>query len=158
MKRNLLVAGSLVPLYENEIIKCNEFTEEYGLKLSLQDIKVIIESREEALSRNGRIEFGSGVVKKIIEKFCDSPYISQYNYLDTINELIDIFYYYKNETMDEISDDELIELMYKYFNSNCQGSLELLKGRELDKIADNIKYGIKDYLNISDNMEEYEDE
>ena len=98
------------------------------------------------------------MVKKIIEKFCDSPYISQYNYLDTINELIDIFYYYKNETMDEISDDELIGLMYKYYNSSCQGSLELLKGRELDRIADNIKYGVKDYLNISDYMEEYEDE
>ncbi|WP_279230461.1 DUF6323 family protein [Clostridium thermarum] len=45
------------------------------------------------MKRNGRIEFGSGVIGKIIMEFCDSPYISKHNYVEILNELIDIFLY-----------------------------------------------------------------
>jgi hypothetical protein len=141
-----------------EIIKCNEFTVEYGLKLSEEDTKSLVETRSEALSKNGRIEFGGGIVNKIIVEFCDSPYISQYNYISTINELLEIFYYYKNETLDFISDDELIYIMKEFFDNSCQGSLELLQDRELYKVAHNIKYGVADYLNIFGNVEDEGDE
>ena len=141
-----------------EIIKCNEFTIEYGLKLSEEDTKSLVETRSEALSKNGRIEFRGGIVNKIIAEFCDSPYISQYNYVSTINELIEIFYYYKNETLDFISDDELIHIMKEFFDNSCQGSLELLQDRELYRVAHNIKYGVADYLNIFEDREEVGDE
>lgn len=129
-----------------EIQQFNEETLEYGLKLSDEDIKIIIRTRSEALRNNGRVEFGGVIIKKIISAFCDSPYISQYNYLETLDELIEVFYYYKNETMDEISDDELIDLMKRYFDNECQGSLELLRDRYLDTIAHNIKYGVENYI------------
>lgn len=132
----------------NDIIQCNEFTREYGLKLSCEDVKEIINTRNIALEKSGRIEFNGQIISKIIEAFCDSPYISQYNYSDTINELVEIFYNYKNETLDYISDDELIEIMEDKFDNYCQGSLELLEGRVLYKIADNIKNGFKDYTNL----------
>ncbi|EKN42403.1 hypothetical protein CFSAN001627_06965, partial [Clostridium botulinum CFSAN001627] len=80
--------------------------------------------------------------------FCDSPYISQYNYSETINELVEIFYNYKNETLDYISDDELIEIMKENFDNYCQGSLEILEGKALYRIANNIKSGFKDYTNL----------
>ena len=38
----------------------------------------------------------AGVIEKIILAFCDSPYISMHNYEETIHELLEIFYYYKN--------------------------------------------------------------
>ncbi|AKN30269.1 hypothetical protein Ccar_05285 [Clostridium carboxidivorans P7] len=132
----------------NDIIQCNESTREYGLKLSCEDVKEIINTRNIALEKSGRIEFNGQIISKIIEAFCDSPYISQYNYSDTINELVEIFYNYKNETLDYISDDELIEIMEDKFDNYCQGSLELLEGRVLYKIADNIKNGFKDYTNL----------
>ncbi|MBL4931873.1 DUF6323 family protein [Clostridium paridis] len=128
-----------------EIQECNEETLEYGLKLSDEDIRVILKTRNNALRSNGRFEFGGVIVKKIISAFCESPYISQYNYLETIDELIDIFYFYKNETMDEISDDELIDLMKNYFDNECQGSLELLSDRYLYNVAHNIKFGVNDF-------------
>ncbi|AJD31615.1 DUF6323 family protein [Clostridium sporogenes] len=132
----------------NDIIQCNEVTREYGLKLSDKDVKEIIDTRNIALQKSGRIEFNGQIINKIITSFCDSPYISQYNYSETINELVEIFYNYKNETLDYISDYELIEIMKENFNNYCQGSLEILEGKALYKISENIRYGIKDYTNL----------
>lgn len=134
----------------NEIIKCNYFTKEYGLKLTEKNIKEIMATRKESLNKFGRIEFNGEIVTKIIKRFCDSPYISQYNYSDSINELVEIFYNYKNETLDYIGDDELIDIMKTNFDDYCAGSMELLEGKVLYRIADNIRNGVKDYKKIID--------
>lgn len=134
----------------NEILRCNGITSEYGLKLSEEEVKEIINTRNMALQKSGRIEFNGQIINKIITAFCNSPYISQYNYSDTINELVEIFYNFKTETLDCIGDDELIEIMQEKFDNYCQGSLELLEGKVLYKIADNIRNSVKDYTNIQD--------
>jgi hypothetical protein len=156
MKNNLMLIQSSKISKQTfaEIQQFNEETLEYGLKLSDEDIKTIIETRSEALSENGRVEFDGGIIKKIISAFCDSPYISRNNYVETIDELIETFYYYKNETMEELSDDELIDLMKKYFDNECQGEVEFLKFKYLDNIAHNIKYGVADYLNVDGDEKE----
>jgi hypothetical protein len=162
MSNNLLAIYDSIIIKQSfvEIQKCNEETLEYGLKLSEEDIKDVISTRSEALSGNGRIEFGGGIIKKIISVFCDSPYISQYHYAETLNDLIETFYYYKNETIDQVSDDELIEVMKSFFDHQCQGSMELLKHKYLDGMASNIRFGIKDYLKVDDHeqFEEFEEE
>ena len=145
---NLFESNLLEKQIFNDISKCNEFTTEYGLLLQEEDVKEIIKTRNIALEKSGRIEFNGQIINKIISTFCDSPYISQYNYSDTINELVEIFYNYKNETLDYISDDELIEIMKEHFDNYCQGSLELLEGKVLYIIADNIRNGVEDYTNI----------
>ena len=125
----------------NEIVKCNDFTYNYGLVLTNQQAIELVETRTFVLKENGRIEFGGGVIDKIIKEFCDSPYISMHNYSEVLNELIEIFYYYKNETLDLICDDDLIKFMKNSFDGICQGSLELLAGRELAKMASNLRFG-----------------
>lgn len=134
----------------SEISSCNDFTSQYGVKLKKEEVKEIAETRQECLEKYGRIEFNGEIVTKIICKFCDSPYIYQDNYADTINGLIEIFYNYKNETLDYLNDDDLINIMKKFFDGYCQGSLELLEGKVLYKIADNIRNGVKDILNFDD--------
>lgn len=124
-----------------EIIQCNDLTIKYGLRLTEQQANELVETRNQVLNANGRVEFSGGVIHKIIQEFCDSPYISKDNYVETIQELIEIFYFYKNETEDLVSDDDLIHFMQNAFNHKCQGSLELLSGRELDKLANNLRYG-----------------
>jgi len=131
-----------------DIIKCNKTSSEYGLSLNPKQAQELVNTHQQALENNGRIEFTGGTIQKIIKCFCSSPFISKYNYADTLNDLVEIFYYFKNETDDEISDDELIILMRKYFNENCKGSLELLQGRELETLAHNIRYGIRDFMNL----------
>ncbi len=124
-----------------EIEKCNDFTARFGLQISRQNAVELIETRNLTLKDNGRIEFGSGVIHKIIREFCDSPYISMHNYVETLHELTELFYFYKNEALDLISDEDLIKFMKKSFDGKCQGSLELLAGRELANMARNLRYG-----------------
>ena len=124
-----------------DLQNCNDMTLRFGLILSAQQIQNLAERRIRALKDTGRIEFGQGVLKKIITEFCDSPYITQDNYEDAIIELQDSFYYFKNESIDLVSDDELISKMKYYFDGVCQGSLECLSGTSLEEICRGIRYG-----------------
>lgn len=142
-----------------KIEKSNEFTARFGLTLSHGDAVELVETQAHALKSSGRIEFGGGVIDKIIWEFCDSPYISMDNYPEILHELTEIFYYYKNETLDLISDDELIKFMKNSFDGICQGSLELLSRRELAKMAHNLRYGCPlDYFWDSESEKEGEHE
>ena len=141
----------------NKIIKCNDLTMRYGLVLKEKQAIELVETRSVALKENGRIEFSGGVIDKIIYGFCDSPYISMHNYEQTLHELIEMFYYYKNETLDLISDDDLIKYMKTAFDGICRGSLELLSGRELYRLARNLRYGYSvDYSDAAADSEEDE--
>lgn len=123
------------------IKKCNEYTSQYGLELSDNQISNLLERRKETLKETGRIEFREGIIDKLIKEFCDSPYINQENYAETLYELIETFYEYKNETMDLITDDELIEFMKKSFDGICQGDLEYLSGTVMYRMRENLLSG-----------------
>ena len=125
-----------------EIKKCNEITMKYGVTLSDTQIENLINKRFESLKNTGRIEFGDGILKELIEAFCDSPYIMKDTYEETLEELQDIFYFFKGEAMDQIADDELIEFMKEYFNGECQGSIEYLSGTNLEELCRNTRYGL----------------
>lgn len=137
-----LFSGALVEKQAvNEVMKCNDLTVKFGLVLTETQALALVETRSFALKENSRIEFGGGVIDKIINEFCDSPYLSMHNYEETLHELLETFYYYKNETLDLMSDDDLVKYMKNAFDGICQGSLELLSGRELHKLARNLRYG-----------------
>lgn len=130
-----------------DILHCNEITARYGLKLSPQQAQAIAKTRTASLKSNGRVELASSAVSSIIEAFCDSPYISQSDWAETLYELVDAFYYFKNETDDALDDQELISLMRQFFDQTC-GSVELVCGRDLEAVARNIRNGVADYANI----------
>ncbi|MFQ8600006.1 MAG: DUF6323 family protein [Oscillospiraceae bacterium] len=113
----------------------NEASAQYGLLLTREQAGLLLQARREALRKCGRIEFGSGVIDKLADAFCDSPYLSPGCYVQALQKLQELFYTYKNETLDLISDDELIEQMAYYFNTSCEGSFALLESRELDRLA-----------------------
>lgn len=123
------------------IKECNLFTQEYGLVLSDTQIKSLIEKRKEALKNTGRVELRGGILDKLIKAFCDSPYIDQENYASTLYELVDIFYEYKNESMDLVTDEELIKFMKKSFNGICKGSTNYLAGTVMDKMKKDLLQG-----------------
>ncbi len=124
-----------------EIMKCNDMTARFGLELTERQAAQLVETRAFALKTAGRIEFGGGVIQKLIYAFCDSPYLMGQNYESTLHELVELFYYYKNETENRFSDDELIDFMKKAYDGPCAGSLELLAGRELYRLAENLRWG-----------------
>lgn len=124
-----------------ELRQCNAVTGQYSLTLSEKQIADIVEKRYEALDATGRVEFGRGITKMLIEAFCDSPFIYQENYEESILELLDSFYYFKNESEDRIPDDELIAVMRRHFDTICQGSLEYLSGTTLEDLCRNTRFG-----------------
>lgn len=138
------------------IKKCNEFTNKYGLMLSDAQIESLMEKRIDILKNTGRIEFrnGNGIIDKIIKEFCDSPYINQENYVLILCGLLDIFYEYKNETMDLVTDDELIKFMKKSFNGICKGDIEYLSGTVMYKMKQRVLNGeLIDYIEIGEDYE-----
>ena len=136
------------------IKKCNEYTSQYGLELSDNQINNLLERRKEILKETGRIEFREGIIDKLIKEFCDSPYINQENYDENLYELIEVFYEYKNETMDLMTDNELIEFMKKSFDGICQGDLEYLSGTVMYRMRENLLSGKSiDYIEEGEDYE-----
>ena len=118
-----------------ELRECNDLIQSYGLSLSEPQMAELVEARFNALRETGRVEFGQGILEKLMKAFCDSPYLTQENYLETLFELQDSFYYFKNESQDLFSDDELIAFMKRYFDGFCQGSLDCLSGTSLEELC-----------------------
>jgi hypothetical protein len=106
-----------------EIRACNSVSEKYGLSLTEDQITELVECRKDALKKTGRVEFGGGILPKLIYAFCDSEYIDEENYESTLAELQEAFYYLKNEFRDTYSDDELIEYMVEKFNGTAHGQV-----------------------------------
>ena len=139
-----------------KVYECNAYTKRFGLQLSLQDTTLLLEERREKLKEEERVEFGGGILDKLIFAFCDSPYIYQENYVNSIGRLQEIFYLYKNESMDELTDDELIEFMQKSFNGECQGSCEYLEDTMLEKLARMVRGSSHSFIG-NYGGDEYED-
>ena len=118
-----------------EVRECNAYSANFGLVLTESEIDDLIAGRAEALRSSGRIEFGGGILPKLIRAFCDSPYLDQENYAETLAQLQEAFYYFKTEAMDRFSDDELVEFMVNVFHGRAQGSAEYLTGTSLEELA-----------------------
>lgn len=133
-------------MQRNEIRKTNEYTCQYGLCLTEEDIQELVLERRECLTEQQRVEFGKGVLDKIIFAFCDSRYIYQKNYVETIAKLQEIFYLYKNKSMDTLTDEELLTLMRDAFDGKCQGSLEYLEETFLEDFARDLRANTNKFM------------
>ena len=111
---------------ENEILDLNEKSQIYGLTLNKEDVKEIINSRDNTLKNYGRIELDIGITKMIIENLYKSQYTDKDDYVYAINDLHEVFYYLKNETLDQISDIEIIYIIDEVYN-NCSGRIDIVQ-------------------------------
>ena len=115
-----------------QILELNETTAEYGVVLSERDAADLVQTRNKSLRDNDRIEMGIGVLPNIIEKFSRSSFVNQSNYAETLNDLLDLFYYIKSESRDEISDNDLVDRLYNDYENKYFGSMDLMNGRVFD--------------------------
>lgn len=111
---------------ENEILDLNKKSQVYGLTLNKEDVKEIINSRDNTLKNYGRIELDIGITKMIIENLYKSQYTDKDDYVYAINDLHEVFYYLKNETLDQISDIEIIDIIDEVYN-NCSGRIDIVQ-------------------------------
>ncbi|MCI8885815.1 MAG: hypothetical protein HFG87_07505 [Dorea sp.] len=126
-------------------METNQYTQRYGLILKPEDAQIIVAERRNTLREQKRVEFGQGILPQLIYEFCDSGYISQSNYVETMVRLQEIFYLYKNETMDELTDNELVHFMKEQFETVCYGDLDYLEGTCLDIFSQAVRSGYRGY-------------
>lgn len=117
----------------NNILSLNKKTEVFNLFLTKKDALNLIQVKNNILKENGRIEILSNVIETIIVEFCDSPYIYKDEYVETLEELINIFYLYQME-FEGMADEDIIKYMKEKFNTSSCGSLVLLRNEELDNL------------------------
>ncbi len=137
---------------KDELRCCDQLNALYGLVLTEADITELVTLRSEALKSTGRVEFGGGILPKLCRAFCNSPYVDPGNYAAVLGELQEAFYYFKNESEDRFSDDELIEYMAKVFNGRAAGNTELLCAIDLDQLC---RWARDDFVNRYEDEEEF---
>lgn len=135
--------------------KLNDQTERFGLTLTEADAKALIRCRNTSLAKSQRVEFGNGILDKLIYQFCDSQYIQQDTYLETLERLLEIFYEFKNRSQDRLSDEELLSFMGEQFEGVCYGDLDYLERTCLERFAASIRKGY-DGFQKSQGKGEYE--
>ena len=72
-----------------------------------------------------------------IEIVYSSPYTDKENYVENINDMQEIFYYFKSEVLDLISDDEVIEILEKTYEDK-KGEIFQIQGA-IDDFAKEFK-------------------
>ncbi|MBS7525416.1 hypothetical protein KHM83_01850 [Fusibacter paucivorans] len=125
-----------------QLMTLNDITAPYGLSLTQADAALLLATRDTALKSTGRLEFGSGIIDKIIEAFYDSPYLMASEYVETLTDLIDAFYYFKNELHDRMGDDALIAFMRRAYDDPCNGAVTLLTDLILPSLASALDQGM----------------
>lgn len=128
-----------------KILSFNTHSSRYGLTLSEKEAHMLQVSRNESLRELRRIETGEGILPKIIYTFCDSPYLEQDTYLETLIKLQEIFFVFKNETLDQVTDDELLHVMRENFDRVCFGDLAYLEDTCLERFARSVRFGDMEY-------------
>jgi len=130
----LTLAGAGRQQALEQLERCGPLAARYGLSLTRAQMELLLDAREDALRDSGRVEFGGGVLPLLVEAFCDSPYLSQQDYAETLARLQEAFYYFKSESGERLDDAELAGMMKDFFNGPCQGSLEALEDATAEEL------------------------
>ena len=117
---------SFLPAAARELTDSARVGEAGGLTISPEQAAMLVRRQAEVLRDTGRVDFGGGVLKKLAEAFCDSPYIQPCDWADTLAQLTELFYALKSETRDQLGDDPLIAAMAARFNGDAGASLDAL--------------------------------
>ncbi len=123
------------------IIELNKITGRKGLFLTKTEVLDLISNKNINLKEMGRVEFGLGILDKIIYIFYDSAYIDKDNYLEMLESLTNAFYLYQASFDNTLTDEEILKYMKKCFDSECAGSIELLESLSFDRLKQKLEDG-----------------
>ena len=141
MAENIILSSlnnSMINIQKNEILNLNERSQEYGLILTPDDVDNIVKSRNHTLNSYGRIDLNMDVTKEIMEILYKSKFTDKDDYVEMINDLVEIFYFLKNETFDEISDKEIIEIIGEFYEET-RGRIDNIQDKA-EKFSIDYKY------------------
>lgn len=122
-----------------ELLAAGRKMEQFGIQLTKEQIRSLILRKNESLKKHRRVEFGKGILEQLLFTFMDSQYIDQENCMEVMAQLQDIFYQFKNETQDRITDEELLDCMKEQFETVCAGDTGYLADTCMERIARRLR-------------------
>ena len=125
----------------SSLLEINSTTQKYGLFLTEAIAREIAAARGKSLSDNGRIDFSPDPIVRLIKAFSESRYITQEDFSWVISEVIELFYFLRNEVEDVLSDDDMISEMLVVFTETCAGSIEIMQSKGVEKIVRKYRFG-----------------
>lgn len=147
MSLSLILSGAVLDEMQiKDFLEINNSTKNYGLVLSHNDVKQILQSRKKDLNNYARVELSTNVAKLFAVKIAKTGYADKENYSEVIARLQTIFYYIKNETEDKIGDNKLIENIVENFVKYA-GCIELVSS-EMEKFARTFRCKLQEDMDI----------
>ena len=107
-----------------EILDTNKTAAAFGLALTREQAALIVAARKNALRQERRVEFGASVTKALMQE---------------------IFYEFKGEMLDQLTDDELLNFMREQFDGICAGDPDYLEDTVLAGFAQAVRGGYDGY-------------
>ena len=98
-------------------------------------MEALAEGRERALADTGRVEFGDGILPALIDALCDSPYLQQSDWAETLLSAQAVFYHWKEEAGDLVPDRALLAFLRRAFDG-ARGAISYLEGFSLKELRE----------------------
>ncbi|MDO4377889.1 MAG: DUF6323 family protein [Erysipelotrichia bacterium] len=112
--------------------------EKYRNYLSKQELRQLLIVNRQYLNDYGRLEINQHSFDRILEEFCELSDFSK----DDFEELLELFYYLRDDMSENISDEQIIILMKKIYVGKCFGSIEILR-TEMLELLDRIRFSVE---------------
>ena len=138
-----LLETAPAPWEEKALRQAETAAERFGLTLPPEAYERLEAERRRALRETRRLELGEGILPALMLAFCDSPYLDQANWEESLTELQSLFYQFKNETRDALPDAELLAAMARIFQKRGGSltALSMAEPEELRRAAREVRHG-----------------
>ena len=116
----------------------NAVTERFGLSLSpAQSLRLGVRYAE-ILRETERVGLDEGILPELAIALCDSPYVRQETWEDTLGELAELFYRFKGACGERLTDAALLAALTALYNGyagGCAEQIAALDGRAMLRYA-----------------------
>ena len=100
---------------------------EGALTLTEAQALQLLETRREALCREGLIEWGEGVLPHLAKRFAQSTWLDRRNYAESLERLAALFYHCRAQAGERVTDEHILEFLSARFEGVCGGDLGRLE-------------------------------
>lgn len=109
----------------NELLAQPE--EEADLTLTGAQALQLLETRREALHREGLAEWGEGILPQLAKRFEQSAYLDRQTYAESLERLAALFYHCRAQAGERVTDEQILEFLSTRFEGICGGDFERLE-------------------------------
>lgn len=101
--------------------------EEGALVLTRAQALQLLETRREALRREGLVEWGEGILPQLAKQFAHSAYLDRQTYAESLERLAALFYHCRAQAGERVTDECILEFLSTRFEGVCGGDFERLE-------------------------------